>query len=155
LLELVDKSVIGPTGRLDDVTITLAYWEYPVYFLVIHSKSSKPGHPVVLSQPWLAIADAFISCQSREMTFSNGTHSQKLILFPPTQPTIEVNLWYENPYGEENYAQLLLTLEQEKGVQEQTKEHILSLVLDNTECIEYPQSFLEYTHIFSYEFQEV
>jgi hypothetical protein len=155
LLELVDKSVIGPAGSLDDVTITLASWEYPVYFLVIHSKSSKPGHPIVLSRPWLATADAFISCRSGEMTFSNGTHSQKLILFPPTQPTIEVKLWLENPYGEENYAQLLLTLEQEKGVQEQTKEHILSLFLDNTECIEYPQSFLEYTHIFSYEFQEV
>ena len=92
LLEWVDKSVIGPAGSLDDVTITLASWEYPVVFLVIHSKSSKPGHPVVLIRPWLANADAFISCRSGEMTISNGTHNTKFILFPPSQPTTEVPL---------------------------------------------------------------
>jgi hypothetical protein len=83
LLKLVDKSVIIPTGSLDDVTITLASWEYLVDFLEIHSKSSKHDHPVVLGQPWLAITDAFISCRAEEMTISNGIHSQKLILFSP------------------------------------------------------------------------
>jgi hypothetical protein len=48
LLELVDKSFITPAGSLDDITVTLASWEYPMDFLVIHPKSSKPGHPVVL-----------------------------------------------------------------------------------------------------------
>jgi hypothetical protein len=61
LLELADKSFINPTGILDDITITLASWEYPMDFLVIHPKSSKPGHPVVLGRPWLATVDAFIS----------------------------------------------------------------------------------------------
>jgi hypothetical protein len=155
LLELADKSVISPAGSLDDVTITLASWEYPVDFLVIHPKSSKPGHPVVLGRPWLATADAFISCQSGEMTISNGIQSQKLILFPPAQPTTEVPFWLENPYGEEDCTQPLLTLKQVKGVQEKTEEHILSLFLADTKCIEYPQSFPEYTHIFSSEFQEI
>jgi hypothetical protein len=82
LLELADKSVIIPAGSLDDVTVTLASWEYQVEFLEIHSKSSKHGHPVVFGQPWLATTDAFISCRSWEMTISNGTHNQKLILFP-------------------------------------------------------------------------
>ena len=62
LLELVDKSIITPVGILDDITMTLASWEYPVDFLVIHPKSPKPGHPVVLGRPWLDTADAFISC---------------------------------------------------------------------------------------------
>jgi hypothetical protein len=88
----------------------------------------------------LATADAFISFWPREMTISNGTHSQKIILFPPSQPGTEVPLWLESPYGEENYDQLLLTLEKAKGVQEQTEEHILSLFLYNIECIEYLQS---------------
>ena len=48
LLELADKSIIRPTGSLDDVIVTLASWDYHVDFLVIHSKSSKPRHPVVL-----------------------------------------------------------------------------------------------------------
>jgi hypothetical protein len=69
MIELADKSVIIPERSLDDVTVTLASWEYPVEFLVIYSKSSST------------------SCRSGEMTISNGTHSQKLVLFPPTQPT--------------------------------------------------------------------
>jgi hypothetical protein len=49
LLELADKSIITPTGSLDDITVTLASWEYPMDFLVIHPKYPKPGHPVVLN----------------------------------------------------------------------------------------------------------
>jgi hypothetical protein len=124
LLELVYKSMIIPARSLDDITITLDSWEYPMEFLVIHSKSSKPGHPIVLGRPWLATANAFISCRSGEMAISNGTHSQKPVLFPPAQPTTKVIVWMENPYGEENCAQLLLTLEKAKGVQEKTEEHI-------------------------------
>jgi hypothetical protein len=75
LLELANKSVITPVGGLDDITVTLASWEYPVDFLVIHPKSPKPGNPVVLDRPWLATGDAFISCQYGEMTISNGTQS--------------------------------------------------------------------------------
>jgi hypothetical protein len=91
MIELADKSVISPTGSLDDVRVTLASWGYPVDFLVIYSKSSsKPRHHVVLERPWLAIVYAFISCQSGEMTISNGTHSQKLVLFPPAQPAQEI-----------------------------------------------------------------
>jgi hypothetical protein len=89
------------------------------------------------------------------MTISNGTQSQKLILFPPAQPATEVPLWLENPYGEEDCTQPLLTLEQVKGVQEKTEEQILSLFLVDSACIEYPQSFPKYTHIFSSEFQEI
>jgi hypothetical protein len=94
MIELADKSVISPAGSLDDVTVTLASWEYPVDFLVIYSKSSsKPEHPVVLGHPWLATVDAFISCRSGEMTISNGTHSQKIVLFPPVQPAQEIPIW--------------------------------------------------------------
>jgi hypothetical protein len=94
MIELADKSVISPTRSLYDVTITLASWEYLVDFLVIYSKSSsKPGHPLVLDHPWMATIDAFISYWSGEMTISNGTHSQNLVLFPPTQPTQEIPVW--------------------------------------------------------------
>jgi hypothetical protein len=95
LLELVDKLVITPIGSLDDITVTLAFWEYPVDLLVIHPKSQKKGHPVVLSRPWLATADAFISCRYGEMIISNGTQSQKLILPPPplNQPLNFLSGW--------------------------------------------------------------
>jgi hypothetical protein len=158
LLELVDKSVITPAGSLDDITVALASWEYPVDFLVIHPKFPKPGHPVLIGRPWLATTNAFISCRSGEMTISNGTQSQKLMLPPPPpppQPTTKVPLWLENPYGEEDCTQPLSTLEQVKGVQEHSEEQILSLFLAASACIDYPQSFPNYTHIFSPEFQEI
>jgi hypothetical protein len=154
MIELADKSVIIPAGSLDDVTITQA-WEYPVDFLVIYSKSSsKPGHPMVLGHPWLATVDAFISCRSGEMTIPNGTHSQKFILFSPAQPTQEIPIWLENPYREEYCIRPLLTLEQVRGIQEQSDEQVLSLFLADTNCIEYPRSFAELSHIFSFEFQQ-
>jgi hypothetical protein len=155
MIELIDKSFISPAESLDDITITLASWEYPVDFLVIYSKSSsKIGHPVVLGRPKLATADAFINYRSDDMTISNGTHSQKLVLFPPSQSTQEIPIWLENPYGEEDCIRPLLTLEQVRGMQEQSDEQVLSLFFADTNCIEYPRSFVELPHIFSSEFQQ-
>jgi hypothetical protein len=86
MIELADKLVISLAESLDDVTVTLPSWEYPVDFLVIYSKSSsKPGHPVVLGCPWLATTNAFISYQSGEMTISNGTQPKACSL--PYCPT--------------------------------------------------------------------
>jgi hypothetical protein len=144
-----------PLSVIQHIIVTLASWEYPVDFLVIYSKSSsKPGHPVVLGHPWLATTDAFISCRSGEMTISNGTHSQNLVLFPPAQPAQEIPIWLEKPYGEEDCIKPLLILEQVRGMQEQSDEQVLSLFLVNTNCIEYPRSFVELSHIFSFEFQQ-
>jgi hypothetical protein len=52
--------------------VTLASWEYTVYFLVIHSKDPTKGHPIILGRPWLAITNAFIGCREGEMTILNG-----------------------------------------------------------------------------------
>jgi hypothetical protein len=119
MIELADNAVISPAGCLDDVKVTLDSWEYLVDFLVIYSKSSsKPGHPVVLGHPWLATAYAFINFRSGEMSISNDTHSQKLVLFPPVQPAQEIPIWLENPYGEEDCIKPLLTLEKVRVIQE-------------------------------------
>jgi hypothetical protein len=152
MIELANKSVISPAGSLDDVIITLASWEYPVDFLVIYSKStSKPGHPVVLGRPWLATTDAFINCQFGDMTISNGTHSQNLVLFPPAQPAQEIHVWLKNPYGEEDCIKPLLTLEKVKVMQEQSDEQVLSLFLADTNCIEYPSSFCRIVTHFQFQ----
>jgi hypothetical protein len=96
---------------------------------------------VVLGCPWLATTDAFISYRSSEMTISNGTHSQKLALFPPAQPAQEIPVWLENNYGEEDCIRPLLILEQVRGMKEQLYEKVLSLFLADINCIEYPRSF--------------
>jgi hypothetical protein len=48
----------------------------------------------------------------------------------------------------------LLTLEQVRGMQEKSDEQVLSLFLADTNCIEYPRSFAELSHIFSSKFQQ-
>jgi high-affinity Fe2+/Pb2+ permease len=50
--------------------------------------------------------------------------------------------------------QTLLTLEQVRGMEEQSNEQVLSLFLANTNCIEYLRSFAELSHIFSSMFQQ-
>ena len=38
ILELDDRSTVKPVGALDDITVTVASWEYPVDFLVLQTK---------------------------------------------------------------------------------------------------------------------
>jgi len=61
-------------------------------------------------------------------------------------------MWLEITYGEEECTQPLLTIEKSKDLQEQTKDQVLNLFLATMRCINFPQSFQEYEHIFSFEF---
>jgi hypothetical protein len=102
ILELADKTRVIPEGILDDVMVTLASWEYPVDFPVIHSKDPTRGHPVILGRPWLATTNAFIGCREGEMTISNGLSIQNLTIYPPAQPIMENLWWLECPYENED-----------------------------------------------------
>ena len=62
LLELADRSVVRPEGTLHDVMVSVDSWEYPAEFLIINPKNRLDGHPLILSKPWLATADAYIGC---------------------------------------------------------------------------------------------
>ena len=62
ILELADRSTIKLEGILDDLVISVDSWEYPIDFLVLQPKSQLGGHPLILGRPWLATADACISC---------------------------------------------------------------------------------------------
>ena len=89
ILELVDRTTVKPAGVLDDIVVSVASWECPVNFMVIESKDPSKGHPIIFGRPWLATANAFIGCREGEMTISNGLSTQRLILYPPTQPINE------------------------------------------------------------------
>ena len=83
ILELADRSTFKPVGALDEITVTVASWEYPVDFLVLQTKHPMGEHPVILGRPWLATANAFIGCREGILTISNGTSLQNLIIYPP------------------------------------------------------------------------
>ena len=85
VLELADRSTVKPVGKLEDVTILVDAWYYPIDFLVLHTQSSVGGHPLILGRPWLATVDAYIGCRSRNMVISNGHNTKNLVLYPPAE----------------------------------------------------------------------
>ena len=48
VLQLVDSSTIVVDSMLEDVTITLHSWDYPVDFVVLSPKTSTGGYPIIL-----------------------------------------------------------------------------------------------------------
>lgn len=61
ILQMVDRSTIRPKGILDDIVIFIESWEYPAYVMVLKTKSSLSGSPLILRRPWLAKTNAYIS----------------------------------------------------------------------------------------------
>ena len=98
LLQLADQSVIKPDGVLEDISVSLDSWEYPVDFMILTPKSNLGGHPLILGRPWLATADAFISCRSGDMYISDGNSTKKFNLYPPAKATTEIgdNEWVDD-----------------------------------------------------------
>ena len=82
--------------------VTINSWEYPIYFLVLQPKTKFNGYPLILGRPWLATADAYISCRAGNMTIKNGPLSKQLVLYPPAQPPIDHDLpiWLEDEEDE-------------------------------------------------------
>lgn len=81
-LELVDQSVVKPEGTLQDVMVSIDSWQYPVDFLIINPRNWLDGNPLILGKPWLAIVDAYITCQTCSMTIERGRNVKNLALYP-------------------------------------------------------------------------
>ena len=48
VLQLADSLTIIPDGMLENVTVTLHSWDYPVDFVVLSPKVSTRGYPIIL-----------------------------------------------------------------------------------------------------------
>jgi hypothetical protein len=136
ILELANKTRVIPEGILDDVMVTLASWEYP------------------MGRPWLAIANAFIGCREGEITISNGLSIQKLTIYPPGQPIMENLWWFECPYENENWEELVFPSDHAWALQEHTKENVLNQFISVITCVDFSQSFPQFEYMFGEEFQE-
>ena len=108
LLQLADRSIIKPDGVLEDIPVSLDSWEYPVDFMILTPKNNLGGHPLILGRPWLATADAFISCRSGDMYISDGNSTKKFNLYPPAKAITEIgeDEWVED----EDTIQPVLTI---------------------------------------------
>ena len=82
LLQLANRSVIRPDGVIEEFSVSLDSWEYPIDFMILTPKNNLGGHPLILGRPWLATADAFISCRFGDMYISDGNSTKKFTLYP-------------------------------------------------------------------------
>ena len=77
-LSLVDRSVKIPKGIIEDVSVKVDKFYYPVDFVVLDTEpiESGPNHmPIILGRPFLATTNATINCRNRviHLTFGNMT----------------------------------------------------------------------------------
>jgi hypothetical protein len=148
ILELADKTRVIPEGILDDIMVTLASWEYPIYFLIIHSKDPIKGHPDIFGIPWLVTTNAFIGCREGEMAISNGRSIQNLTIYPPTQPIMENIWWLEFPYKNNDWEEPILPSDHARALQEHTTENVLNQFNSSITCVDFPQSFPQFEYMF-------
>jgi len=90
LLKLSNHFVIKPEGTLQDVMVSVDSWEYTTDFLIINPRNQLDGYPLILGRPWLATADAYISCRIGTMTMSRGNDVKNLALSPQAQPSLTI-----------------------------------------------------------------
>ena len=61
--------------------------------------------------------------------------------------------WLEDPYGDEILEEPLLSLDQARALHEQTEDNVLTQFLSSSVSIDFPQTFSQFDHIFSEEYQ--
>ena len=63
ILKLADGSIVTPDGMIEDIVVTIDSLKYPTDFMILSPKVNLVCCPIILGCPWLAIADANISCR--------------------------------------------------------------------------------------------
>ena len=131
VLQLIDHSRVTPKEIVEDVMVSIDSWEYPTDFLVLQPKAKLTGYPLILGRLWLAIADAYISCRAGNMTIKNGHMSKQLVLYPPTQPTLEhdLPLYFEEEEEDEVYYAQIYTLGATIGGGQQDEDDLIEHLL--------------------------
>jgi hypothetical protein len=160
VLELADRSTVKPVGKLEDVTISVDSWHYPIDFLVLQTQSSVGGHPLILGRPWLATADAYIGCRSGHMVISNGHNIKNLVLYPPAEPNPSIKpagskkiLSRKESETENEELRPVLTIGQALQLKIESEDDVITSFMDDPCSIsETNQQFLE--SILSCETQE-
>ena len=92
---------------------------------------------VILGRPWMATTNAFIGCREGILTISNDPFLQNITMYPPAQPVAEM-LWLENPYGDEEVEQPLLSISQSRGLEDKKEDTILDQFIYAATSVDFP-----------------
>ena len=83
-IQLVDRSVKIPKGKITDVLIWVGKFIYPVDFIVPETQSvhnPKAQTPVILGRPFLATANAIINRRNGSMCLTFGDMMKEVNVF--------------------------------------------------------------------------
>jgi hypothetical protein len=139
VLELADRSKVVPEGILEDITVSLDSWKYPVDFLVLQPKSNLGGHPLILGRPWLATTDAFIGCRTGNMIISHGTERKQITLYPLAQKPFVIDQlpWLDaTKQQQEEGIQPILSINQAFYFREENNEDLLDYFISEPDISE-------------------
>eukprot|EP00253_Pinus_taeda_P020816 PITA_20816 len=133
LVELSDQSVVRLEGTLHDDMVSVDSWEYPTDFLIINPKTRLDGHPLILGRPWLATADAYISCRQGNMIITRGRDIKNLVLYPPAQPSVTIAKTNRHPisYLTDN-IRFPLTIQEALDFKDQTEDDAINNFISQT-----------------------
>jgi len=76
-IQLSDRSVKAPNGKINDILIRFGEFIYPIDFIVLETQlvsNPKAQTPVILGRPFLTTANAIINCRNRSMRLTFGGH---------------------------------------------------------------------------------
>ena len=68
VLQLADKSLVKPTGVLENVLVKVDHFIIPVDFIVLDMEEDEDV-PILFRRPFLATGDALIGVKDRVITF--------------------------------------------------------------------------------------
>jgi hypothetical protein len=120
--------------------------------VVLQTKTKLGGHPLILGRPWLATADAFISCRSGSMTISNGQETKQLTLYPHATPMInnDNSVWVDY---EDEETQPILTIGQALTFKDSTEDELISSFISEPSSVS-PEMYNHFTAILESESQQ-
>ena len=84
IIQLADRSVKVPKGKINDVFIRVEEFIYPVDFIVLETQpvsNPRAQTPVILGCPFLAIANAIINCKNGSMRLTFGDMTREVNVF--------------------------------------------------------------------------
>ncbi|XP_057816972.1 uncharacterized protein LOC131030229 [Cryptomeria japonica] len=89
VLQLADSSIVRPDGMIEDVVVTLDSWEYPANFMILSSKATLGGYPMILGRPWIAMNDAYIRYEPIVEKENIEEPSSPIVSVENESPTVE------------------------------------------------------------------
>jgi len=72
MLQVIDRSTRNLKGILEDKIVLIDSWEHPANLMVVQTKSSLCGYPLILGKPWLATTNSYIHGRLRDMIITRG-----------------------------------------------------------------------------------